>query len=206
MIFAFLYFFLATTMSYLGSLQPGPINMLVVQTAIQKNYKGAFLIGLGGTMAEIIYSSLAFATTDLISKNKNIGLYSSYVLILVFLFLAYNSFRLARNPKAPLKVKPAKGVFFFKGWGIGMLNPQLITYWLIIILYFKNVGWMSEPDSIEKVGFVLGTATGALLLQTTLIALVKRFERFNISQYAPQINYGMAVLFIGLAVHQWLKM
>ncbi|MDN4164161.1 LysE family transporter [Cytophagales bacterium LB-30] len=199
---ALVLFFLATAMSFLGSLQPGPINMLVIQTAFHKKFKGAYLIGLGGCMAELIYSSLAFATSDLLIERPAIKTYSGYALIIIFLYLAFNSFQMARHPKAPKTIEDKKGVHFMKGWLIGMLNPQLLTYWLLIIIYFNNVGWMVNPSLLGKACFVLGTAAGAMLLHVLTISLVKRYNTLPVEKTTPVINYGMVVIFLGLALHQ----
>jgi threonine/homoserine/homoserine lactone efflux protein len=43
----------------MGSLQPGPLNMSVVQLSLHDNPKGALKMNVGGCIPEFVYSLLA---------------------------------------------------------------------------------------------------------------------------------------------------
>jgi hypothetical protein len=54
-----LIFLCTTIISFMGSLQPGPLNMSVVQLSLHDNPKGALKMNVGGCIPEFVYSLLA---------------------------------------------------------------------------------------------------------------------------------------------------
>ena len=61
-------FFAATLTSFIGSLQLGPVNLFVIDTALNKNKANAYWVALGGVMPEFMYCALAVYSG--VSKSK----------------------------------------------------------------------------------------------------------------------------------------
>ncbi|MFC0185922.1 LysE family transporter [Pseudarcicella hirudinis] len=63
-------FLVTTIISFLGSIHPGPLNMCVIQSTLQRNLKTGILITIGGVLPEIIYGWLALRGVDFFEKNE----------------------------------------------------------------------------------------------------------------------------------------
>ncbi len=54
-------FILLTTaaISFVGSIQVGPVNLTVIQTVLQRRLKDGILVALGGCVPELFYAAAA---------------------------------------------------------------------------------------------------------------------------------------------------
>ena len=206
---AFLIFFLSVFISFLGSVQLGPVNITVIRTAIQKNYTSAIFIGLGGALPELIYSAIALKGTEFLERFPIIinvmFLLCIPIFMLVGIYLIYNnkkinsaSFDKTIEPKTLIKS-------VVLGFSIGLINPMLLPFWMVVLSTYHQYELMVIPHYITSISFVLGTAFGAFLLQYLLVQLLKKFnEKFEntLRKYA---NLVTAWMFIFLSIFQLIS-
>lgn len=201
-----LYLLIAAVISYTASLQLGPVNLRVIQATIEHNRRYALLVGIGGSLPEIIYAGIAFYITDFFAAGQFSQQWISYVTIPLFLFLTVINYR---KPPVQVSTEPratphAKG--FLQGFCLAMFNPQLITFWLIIITFLKTKNMLVVSSLYEKSMFVAGCCVGALFLQLTFIALVSRYKEQIVKRAGVNFNKLLAGLFLLMAVVDIVKL
>lgn len=198
---AVLYFFVATVISYVASLQLGPVNIKVIQSAIQHNRAYALRVGIGGSLPEIVYAGLAFLMVEMINPAQFSRNWMHYITLPVFIFLAVSNFV---KPCKELKTNTGEAIpphhrGFFEGFTLAMLNPQLMTFWLLIIAFLKTKNLMMGATFAEKSMFVMGAAAGAFFLQLTFIALAGKYKEIIIQKAGKNFNKIIGSLFLLLA-------
>lgn len=197
--------FIATLIiSFLGSVHPGPLNVSVVETSLKNSLKAAIIMAMGGVIPELIYSAIAVEGIMFFERNKVVIFTLQWLMVIVLLFMAINLF--FAKPK-PIKETVEASNIFLKGFVLSALNPQLLVFWILIVLYFQNFQLLKIENYIDKLGFILGTATGAFILNYGYAkwAFAKKdfiFSRINIKL----LNYLIAGSFIAMAVFQVIKL
>lgn len=197
----FIFFFLlATVISFVGSLQVGPVNLGVMHASINKGYKPALWMGLGGSLPELIYSAGAFWFSDILQnypqliKGVNFIVTPALILIGIYLLVKKTTFR------KPVEGNKKLTFPFLTGFILGSLNPMLLPFWVLIIEYLKNVGLNVHDQSVYEYGFIVGTAFGAFLLQYVIATLIRRqkekFEK-KFMRYANPV-IGVIIILVGL--------
>lgn len=197
MVDALLVFILITVLSFIGSLQPGPVNMTVLRITSDHGRRNGLLAALGGCLPEIPYSIAAIFLSDLLLRitflEEILGYFVGMVLILLGLITI-----LKRNKD--IKEKTQYENPFMNGLIMGMLNPQLITYWLVVYLWLSATGYFYTDSLMTKVGFVFGTFTGAFLLMWVVINLASGPNGAMFLKNRPKRDFiiGSALLLLGI--------
>lgn len=199
---AVLYFLVAAVISYVASLQLGPVNIRVIQSTIEHDKSYALRVGFGGSLPEILYAGIAFYITELIDFENFDGRWLSFITLPVFLFLAVYNFRkkVSTNITDKNVLPPSNKKGLFEGFVLAMLNPQLITFWLVIITFFKTKGWLVSASILQQSAFILGCAVGAFVLQITFIALTTKYKTRIMDKMGKNFNKIIGGLFLLLAL------
>lgn len=191
---------LATTLiSFAGSVQPGPVNLTVVQVTLTRNFKTGVWVALSGAFPEIIYSSLALKSHLFLAEHQIISRileFSSIPFLLAAGFYSFNSpFRPAREGAADIGKR-----LVLKGFAGGILNPQLLPFWLVVLISFDSLFSMETLSS--QFSFVFGAATGAFLLLLLFAYLAHRFKTgldSFLSRYPMHKAIGLVLILLSLA-------
>ncbi len=199
---AVLYLLASAVISYVASLQLGPVNLRVIQSTIQLGKGYALRVGFGGSLPELLYAGIAFYITELIDFDSFNNIWLSFITLPVFIFLAVYNFRKkdTQNIKNPKILSPSHRKGFFEGFVLAMLNPQLITFWLVIIAFFKTKGLLVDVTFAQQFFFVAGTALGAFALQLTFIALANKYKNQIMEKMGKNFNKIIGGLFLLLAI------
>ncbi len=203
MIDVIFYFLLASLISFIGSLQPGPVNMAVVTSAAKKSYRNALYIAIGGSLPEFIFSSIALFASTYISKQKNIFIWFNYFLITIFLIAGL--YLILTKSTQKNKIFTQKG--FMLGLWVSSINPQLIFFWVSIFTFLQSNGYTIITIAIlPQVAFVIGTSVGAFVLHCLLILFVKKYETASVINFiALKANKIIGYLLLILAILQIAK-
>lgn len=192
-------FLLAMAISFAGSVQLGPVNMGTIHMALKQDKKSAIMFGLGGSLPELFYSSLAFGSANLLSRISGLENYLNYITIAVL--LSFGGYLiLQKRPRMERQENFKKRGALAKGTAIGMLNPQLYPFWLFVIANLRTNGYLNFTQTSVQVAFVLGTAVGAFLLQYLVAEVTfRKRELFfvNITKNYSQV-LGSVLIVIAL--------
>ena len=198
-------FFIGLVFSFLGSIPPGPLNILVLQLGLQKKTDVALRFALAVAIVEYPYAWIAVVFENLITSSplviKNFQLLGASVMTAIGILNLWA----ARKPST-LSVKLQESGFV-RGLILSILNPQAIPFWIAITAYVKMQGWLDLSTQVRIHSYVLGTSVGAMLL-LTLVAYLAR--RISVSfQHNPLVKFlpGTVLLLLGFygLLNLWMK-
>jgi threonine/homoserine/homoserine lactone efflux protein len=203
---SFVIFCATAAISFVGSLQLGPVNLIVIQSVLKRSLQAGLWIALGGCLPEMIYAATAVGAGMWLEKNPgiwNILEWSAVPLLLGIGILIF----FTPNRAIKLEKEHKQSFSFLKGLTLGLLNPQLFPYWLIMLVQFGMYNALRVQTRPEQIAFILGTAVGALGLLIGVAYLTSHF-RESILVRLGEFNFNrfLGALFVLLAVGQLLKL
>lgn len=198
-------FLVTTIISFLGSIHPGPLNMCVIQSTLQRNLKTGILITIGGVLPEIVYGWLALRGVDFFEKNEVVFNYLQWLIVPVLLVMGLSAL-VKKNGKSTDFNQKDEAVSVLKGFSLSMLNPQLLPFWVLVLLGYSNYEHLHITDWTHELSFVLAASMGACLLNLAyaLYADLKRDFVFKYLNYRS-FDRVIGLAFIVMAFFQLLK-
>lgn len=216
---ALIAFVVAALVSFWGSLQLGLVNVAVIETTLTKGGRYALMLAIGGVIPEIPYTLLS------IYGAEYIGTLEEYKSILGFviggILIAIGVFYLFKRSKE-MKVNTSTSKYpktgaFAKGFGLAMLNPQLIFFWsgILILIETGSFNIFQDKETLIDFGassvispkwsFAFGAAIGALAILVIYIYLARRYRGRISSDLSNKLNKIVGFFFIGIGVVSILK-
>ena len=198
----FFAFTLAFIISLFGSVQPGPVNLAVLTSSIQRKYKNAFFIALGGSWPEFMFSFIAFKLAAFVVVLPIFITYFKIAIIIVLIILAVNLWFSKTNISASVSNKNG----FVFGSLLAILNPQLILFWLAAIACIQTNQILNLfHNNYVLLLFCLGAMVGALVFHILLIYLSKRWFGNMATVFLKYADKIVASIFAFLAIFQTIK-
>jgi threonine/homoserine/homoserine lactone efflux protein len=158
-------FIIGVVASFVGSIPPGTLNILVLQLGLANKLKAALRFALAVALVEYPYAWIAVAfegwVTDSPVVQENFKLLAASVMVLMGLMGLWA----ARKPSATVRLQESG---FVRGLVLSFLNPQAIPWWIAVTAYLKSQGWIVIDTTARLHAYVLGTSLGALALLTLL--------------------------------------
>jgi threonine/homoserine/homoserine lactone efflux protein len=193
--------------SFLGSVQLGPVNLAVMQSVLEGRRKGAILMGLGVCIPEFIYATIAlFAAAWLLQHETLLKILEWGVVPLLVGMGIYNIFRKSENFGDDVN-KKQEAADLLKGVIISFLNPQLLPYWLMILVMLNGYEFFAIHTVLDKIMFVIGTGLGEFILIALVVWVTHRFRHYFLEKLKRwSLNKIFGVLFLFLAALQSVKL
>ncbi|MDH4472577.1 MAG: LysE family transporter [Fluviicola sp.] len=196
-----LIFLLTALISFAGSIQVGPVNYFVIETSLRQNKTAAIMVAAGGSIPEFIYSVLAITIGITLQQTPAFFLAFKWITIVLLTALGIYYF-IKKVAKHTLPTISKKGSFL-KGFTLGLLNPQLLPFWLVVYTSFFTSTGLSITSFPQQLAFILGTGVGAFGLHVCLIYLVQaNRERLEKWMVFPYFNRFLGAFFLLLALLQ----
>jgi threonine/homoserine/homoserine lactone efflux protein len=169
-------FLVGTIASFIGSIPPGTLNILVLQLGLENKLKAALRFSLAVAIIEYPYAWIAVAFEGWVSASPavqaNFKLLAASVMVLLGLIGLWG----ARKPSATTVKLQDSG--FVRGLILSILNPQAIPWWIAVTAYLKSEGWIFLDTAAKVHAYVLGTSLGALALLVLLAFAAQRVSKF----------------------------
>ena len=196
-----LLFLITFFISFVGSIHPGPLNLSVIQTTLQKGIHSALLLALGGVIPEIIYGYLAVEGVMLFEKYPVVFNVMTWAVVPILLGLGIQQIITSRKPKEIIKPSKIANGTTIKGFLLSITNPQLLPYWIVMLINYQYYSFLKITDLSDKLSFVLGTSTGAFALNYGYAYMAHR-QRERIFKYINESHFeqiiGWTFVLIGL--------
>lgn len=112
----------------------GPVNVAMIQRGLRQGFAGAFLLGLGSTVADLLYILLAYAGADPLSHLAwaRILLFAAGAVVMGW--LGWGALKAAfAAPASGEPGTPERRSAFVSGFLITIVNPMTIAFWLGIL-------------------------------------------------------------------------
>lgn len=151
------------TISFLGTLPLGTLNIAAMQISLSDGIRPALYFVLGALIVEMIYVRMSLVAMNWVMKQKRIFRVFEWVSILIILALAISSFVAASDPVVKKNVLLSGGIHrFWLGVLMSALNPVQIPFWFgwSTVLFSKNVLQHRESDYNN---YILGIGTGTFI-------------------------------------------
>ncbi|MCE3007661.1 MAG: LysE family translocator [Bacteroidetes bacterium] len=198
---------LGTFISFFAAMPLGPVNLAVVQTALNQGRNQAILVAVGSSTMELLYCLLAVIGVDLLFSNQRDQ--DVFVLVLQMLSIPfilslgfYNLFRRVKTDEeegmATKKVRKGGGLML--GFTLNFFNPMLLPFWLMVATFLRSRSWLSN-DLAHLLIYSMGVMLGTFLLQLS-VALVAARKQAGMS-YKSKVTVTRIIgyLFIGLGLY-----
>jgi threonine/homoserine/homoserine lactone efflux protein len=218
MIKLLLIFSITFLISFAGSFHPGPLNMSVIQKTLKKNLSAGLWMTFGGVIPEIIYGYLAVEGLKIFERYPLVFEIMQWIVLPILLLVGWNY----------LKPKPAKDQIeeilganklsaeseiaslssdIFKGFLLSFLNPQLLPFWLIILINYQNYQVLHIENMLDKTAFVVGASAGAFLLNYFCAYIANRKRGLVFEYLSPKMfDTIMGWTFVVIALIQAIKL
>ncbi len=180
----------------------GPIAILVVQKSLSKGHKAGFVSGLGASVVDTFYASiaifaLAFAQR-LIEQHQNLILLAGgVVLVAVGISMAFS------NPFRKLKDDDDSDVSpkdFGQAVALGISNPMAIFVMFTLFAFFGLAN--DAPHTWKVTPIILAVSAGSVTYWFTMSWLLSRFRsnfRMRTILWISRIT-GALIVIIGIAL------
>jgi threonine/homoserine/homoserine lactone efflux protein len=180
----------------------GPIAILVVQKSLSKGHKAGFVSGLGASVVDTLYASiaifaLAFAQKFIDEHQNMILLAGGAVLIAVGISMAFS------NPFRKLKADGESSVSpkdFGQAVALGLSNPMAIFIMFTLFAFFGLAD--DAPHTWKVTPIILAVSAGSVTYWFSISWLLSRFRgnfRMRTILWISRIT-GALIVIIGIAL------
>ena len=168
-------FIIGAVASFLGSIPPGTLNILVLQLGLENKLKAALRFALAVALVEYPYAWIAVEFEAWVTGSPVVQENFKLLAASVMVILGVVGLWAARKPSVATVRLQESG--FVRGLILSILNPQAIPWWIAVTAYLKSQGWIVIDTTARLHAFVLGTALGALALLTLLAFGAQRVSK-----------------------------
>jgi len=194
------------------SMPIGPVNLTIINSAAQRGFKYAVLIGLGAATMDVIYCTIAFTGFSSFFGIRIVKTSMEVFTFVFFLFLGVK-FLTAKTVVAPTqlgdtasriekrideKLHPHSA--FMTGFARVMGNLGVLLFWIVLAANLLSRDWVDDTTA-GKAACIACVALGAI---TWFSALSYYVARRGYGQFSEQTLLrmerfsGVCLLFIGL--------
>lgn len=205
------HFIIGMLVAFVASLPLGPVNLAVIQAALNKGRKAAYTIAFGAVFSEIFYCGMAVLGTHLIFRNQAAEAQAMlYLKIgsvpLLFILAYYDLTRIIPRPRLHIEgqvIKKNKILQsgFLLGFSLNLFNPVLLPYWFGISSYLRAREWLSNDDGPLYM-YVFGVAAGTFLIMTLITQIALNRNQSLSYRTRVYISRGIGILFLVFAIYQ----
>jgi threonine/homoserine/homoserine lactone efflux protein len=206
---------LAATTGFLSglilSIPVGPVNLTVLNEGTQRGFAWAALIGIGATVMEVIYCTIAFTSFSELFQNH---FFKAGIEIFSFVFMLYLGvkFLFATNVEAPahfgavadrLQEQVGRRLHPHSAFMIGFVrvlgNPGVLLGWVVFGTTFVIHGLM-QPNWPSKIACIsgVGLATGSWFICLSYGASKGQGKFSNRTKLRMEHWSGVALLLLAL--------
>jgi len=197
------------------SIPVGPVNVTIMNEGARNGFKWALLIGLGATLMEVIYCTMAF--TGFASFFSR-GYVKAAMELFSFVFMLYLGvkFLLAKSVATATDISAATSKLehriearieqklhphsaFMIGFVRVMGNPGVLVFWIILAANFISREWV-EPNGQSKLACITGVAAGTGLWFLGLSWAVSLGHKKFSEQTLLRMEHGSGIGLLGLAL------
>lgn len=189
-------FLIGLIFSFVGSIPPGTLNILVLQLGLENKIKVALRFALAVSLVEYPYAWIAVEFEDWITSSQlilqNFQLTGATVMTTIGAFSLWS----ARKPSEFSIRMQESG--FRRGLVLSILNPQAIPFWIAITAYLKMQGWIDLSTNMRLHSYVLGTSVGVMILLTLLAVLARKVSATFQTSRLLRLVPGAVLLVLGI--------
>lgn len=200
-------------MGFFGSIPPtGPVALMVINRAFRGRLKFAFAAGVGGALAEVIYSALAVTGVGLVLQELHVAqtlirALSTLVLLAVGVYFLVSPIERGdvdeHAADEEQSLTSALG-HLGKGFSVAIVNPTLILNWTVAVAFFFSL-FHIHASVLGRVLFVVGVGTGMIVWTGVEVWLLHKFQQRYSIDLLGRIQRWVSILVILAAAYLGYK-
>lgn len=189
-------FIVGFVFSFLGSIPPGTLNLLVLQLGLERKVRIALRFALAVAIVEYPYTWIAVKFEQVITSSsvvlENLQLWGAIIMTSIGILSLWS----VRKPTAlTLKFQDSG---FRRGLVLSILNPQAIPFWIALTAFLKFQGWIDLSTGWRLHSYILGTSVGAMALLTLLAVLAQKVASSFRDNRLIRMIPGLVLLGLGI--------
>ncbi|MEM9681476.1 MAG: LysE family transporter [Bacteroidota bacterium] len=204
-----IYFFVGLISSIVGALPLGASNIAVINTTLKQNAKQAFKIAIAAGIAEVILSYYALHCNKVVKDFFNANMWLQILVAVVLLSVGMLLFFKTNRSKSTSKNKKRKLTQskYATGFFLGLLNPPVLIYWLVVYGFINSNDIMLSLQSSLLVLFLFfagvyaGKISTLYLYSKFSLVIKNKFNNINVV-----INKVTGVLLFVIGLFQFAKL
>jgi threonine/homoserine/homoserine lactone efflux protein len=191
---------------FVVSIPVGPVNLTVINQALRRGFRSAFLVGLGAICAEVIYASLMLAGhSSLVLSRPSVAYGMRVVAVAVIAAVGIRNLLLK-----PEKIEAGAATVervdarwhhprsFLLGFILTISNLVLVLMWATLAAALFTHDWV-QPDLPGRALCATGVFFGGVVWFLLLAFFVSRAHRRVKNETLISLVRGCGVLFLGFA-------
>ncbi|MCT4628845.1 LysE family transporter [Winogradskyella sp.] len=182
-----IYLIIGIIASVLGALPLGASNIAVINTTIKQNAVQAYKIAITAGIAELVLSYYALhcnmTVKDFFNANQWIQVLIAIILLGVGGFLFFRPTKVKpKNTKSTNRLLKSK---YAIGFFLGLLNPPVLVYWLVVYgVINNNVVMLSLQSSLSVlflffIGVYIGKIFTLYIYSKFSLVIKQKFQNIN---------------------------
>ena len=206
-----LYIIIGLLASVIGALPLGGSNIAVINTTLKQNARQAFKIAIAAGIAEVILSYYALhcnmVVKDFFDNNLWLQILIAALLLLIGSFLFLRPTKADKNENTTKKRNKIAQSKYATGFLLGLLNPPVLIYWLVVYGIINTNDFMLSLKSPISVlflffsGVYIGKILTLYLYSKFSLVIKKKFQNIN-----GVINKVTGVLLFIIGIAQFAKL
>jgi threonine/homoserine/homoserine lactone efflux protein len=165
-------FSLAYFFSFIGSIPPGTINLLIVQLGLDKKFAVAWRFAIAAALIEYPYAWLAIKFKSLILSSPTV--LDNLLLITAIVMIVLGLVNVIPTSKASSISQRFESSGFRRGLLLAILNPLAIPYWFGVTAYLEAQGWIDLSSTAGLHSYLTGVSLGSLSILVVLTYLAAK--------------------------------
>lgn len=202
-------FFAGFACGFVVSIPVGPVNLTVINTALQRGFAGGLLVGLGAVTADSFYATIMLAGHSTILEHTldksavRLALQSAAAVVLVV--LAWRALRFRPEALADTEAAAARAEerwhhprAFVLGFLLTVANLMLVVLWATVTAALFAHGWV-QPAWLSRLACTAGVFSGGALWFALLAYSVAHAHRRVAPRTITRLVRACGVVFLFLA-------
>lgn len=189
-------FVLGAFFSFIGSIPPGTLNMLVLQMGLMGRTQIALRFSAAVAIIEYPYAWIAVEFESWVTSNPVVLEHFKLITAVVMTLAGVLVLLTTGKPGSVTSRLEESG--FRRGIILSILNPMAIPFWMAVTAYLRSNGWLDISTRIRLHSYVLGTSVGTILLLLIFIFLARRVSGYAQHNVWVRRTPGIVLVVLGL--------
>jgi threonine/homoserine/homoserine lactone efflux protein len=166
-------FALGFVFSFIGSIPPGSLNLIVFQLGLNKQIQVAMRFTAAVALIEYPYAWLAVEFADLITRSPVIIANMKLITAIVMILLGIVSLLPAKQQSSPM-VQQFNNSGFRRGVVLSILNPLALPFWVGVTAFLTGQGYLNLSTAWHLHSYLIGISLGSVALLVILAYLAQK--------------------------------
>lgn len=185
----------------------GPVNLAMIDRGLRQGFRAAFLLGLGSTVADLVYILAAYAGAEPLARTEGASLLLFGAGAIVLTWLGAGAVRDAVAPVLSPMERGDAALFrrgpFAAGALLALVNPMSIASWLGIL--GAELAGRERAETPREHLFVAAIVLGLLIWVIGLSTALHYGRRVVRGRALRFVSLAAGVSLIGYGAHFALK-